>query len=463
MSDLPLSLDFRSELFVPLTAQLRAGESAALLGVGSCGKSNVVRFLKRADAREFYFQEQAAATLYTPVDCYKMPDTAEVTVYAAMLAALAETAPTLGEEGAKLAPQFDAWWNEIIATNRAPIAQRRVAEALAALLNGPAKRVILLFDDCDELIAHAQPALFRNLRALRDDHKYRLVYITVTRRELARLRDMSPDYESFFELLARHQFALQPYQRDDANFMLKRLVARNAGTRPFTDAELQNVYRLTGGHAGLVGVTFELVKNTERASTPDLLDFLADKRVVYQESQKIWDSLEDYEHADLLALVQHQEPPGDGLPPLLKKGIVKKNERGGLEIFAELFERFVEEQLEQDTAGEDDTSNVNTPPLRITHDALGGVVRVNARTVLLSPVESELFGYLFAHCERACDANELVNVLMTVDYGGNPYGRLHMHLTRMQERLNRDGEHVLSALADSLWQVNCGEAHEEKN
>ena len=132
MPDLPLSLDFRSELFVPLTAQLRAGESAALLGVGSCGKSNVVRFLKRADAREFYFQAQAPVTLYTPIDCYKMQDTAEVTVYAAILAALAETAPMLGEEGAKLAPQFDAWWNEIITTNRAPIAQRRVEQALAA-------------------------------------------------------------------------------------------------------------------------------------------------------------------------------------------------------------------------------------------------------------------------------------------------------------------------------------------
>ncbi len=450
MPDLPLSLDFRSELFVPFTARLRAGESAALLGVGSCGKSNVVRFLKRADAREFYFQSEAATTLYTPVDCDKLRDTDEVTVYAGILAALAETAPTFGDEGAKIAAQCETWWNEIVSTNHAPIARRRLEQALTMLLNGPAKRIILLFDDCDELMTRAHPALFRILRALRDDHKYQLVYVTVTRRELACLREMSSDFESFFELLARHQFALQPYQRDDANFMLKRLVARNAGTRPFTDAELQNIYQVTGGHAGLIGVTFEAVKNTERALAPDLLDFLAAKRVVYQESQKIWDSLEEYEHADLLALAHDQEPLGDGLAPLLKKGIVRKDERDELQIFAALFERFLQAQ-----DGEEAVSTSELP--QISHDAATGVVRVNDRSVLLSPVESELFAYLLMHCDRACDTNELVNVLMAVDYGGNPYGRLHTHLTRMRERLNRQDEEILVAASDSLWQVKCGE------
>jgi hypothetical protein len=464
MPDLPLPLDFRSEFFESFTRQLRDGESVALLGVGSCGKSNVVRFLKRADAREFYFQHEAAKTLYTPLDCYKLDDYGDVTLYAAILAALAENASALPDADSALSAQWETWWQETLTQRSAPLARRRVEHALQQCLNTFAARVILLLDDCDDLVRRAPPALLRSLRALRDDHKYKLLYVTVTRRELAVLREPSPDYESFFELFEKHQLALQPYAPRDAEFMLKRLVLRHTGTRHFTAEETQNIYRVTGGHAGFLSATFEWVKNTDRAQSDTLEEFLTSKRVVYQEAQKIWESLEPYEHAELIRVARREPPSGEGVPPLVTKGILKKNAAHEWRIFAPLFEFFVRAQTtDASESDQADTARIHAssaPPLHITFNPALGHVRVNERSVLLSPVEAELFGHLFRHCERACDANELVNVLMSVESGSNPYGRLHMHLMRLSERLNRDGETVLLAHADSLWQVPCGEKHE---
>lgn len=448
---------------MPFTAQLRAGESVALLGVGSCGKSNVVRFLKRADAREFYFQHEAAKTLYTPLDCYKLDDYGDVTFYAALLAALAESAPTLPDADRALTTQWEQWWQETLTQRSAPLARRRVEQALQQCFDTLAARVILVLDDCDDLLRQAPLALFRSLRALRDDHKYQLMYITVTRRELAVLRESSPDYQSFFELLEKHQMALQPYSPRDAEFMLKRLVMRHTDTRHFTAEETQNIYRVTGGHAGFISATFELVKNTDRAQSDTLEEFLTGKRVMYQEAQKIWESLEPYEHAELLRVAHQIAPTGEGLPPLAKKGILKKSAAGKWNIFAPLFEFFVTAQT-PDTSDAPSTDGNSAPtrataPLQITYNPALGVVRVNERSVLLSSVEAELFAYLYRHCERACDMNELLNVLMSVESGSNPFGRLHMHLVRMRERLNREGETVLMAHTDSLWQVHCGGTH----
>jgi hypothetical protein len=391
------------------------------------------------------------------VDGDKLDDTSDVTCYAAILAALAATAPTLGEAGRALQPQFEAWWSEVLTSNRAPIARRRVEQALDALFQGPAKRVILLFDDCDALIAGAPLALFRSLRALRDDHKYQLAYVTVTRRELARLREPSPDFESFFELLAPHMLALRPYQELDAYQMLRRLVARNEGTRPFAMEELRSLYQVTGGHAGLLRVAFEAVKNTDRARGSDLLDFLAAKRVVYDESQKIWDSLEENEHDDLLALAQGTTPAGEGLPPLRKKGIVVQDEARELNVFAPLFKRFVEAQL-PDFAGDGAQGGEMAEPASaaMSHDPATGRVTLGDRTIPLPPVESDLFGYLLAHCDRACELDELVTLLMAIDPGGSPYSRLQQHLVRLRDRVNTPQAAVVVQNANGSWQVKCG-------
>jgi hypothetical protein len=70
MPDLLLPLTFRAELIQLITEAIGAGECCALVGVGSSGKSNVVRFLRdRADARDYYFGDAARRLLWIMVDC----------------------------------------------------------------------------------------------------------------------------------------------------------------------------------------------------------------------------------------------------------------------------------------------------------------------------------------------------------------------------------------------------------
>src|SRR6185369_11027163 len=46
-----------------------SGESCAVVGVGSSGKSNVARHLARADVRQEYFGAEAASTLIVYLNC----------------------------------------------------------------------------------------------------------------------------------------------------------------------------------------------------------------------------------------------------------------------------------------------------------------------------------------------------------------------------------------------------------
>ena len=422
------------------------------LASADCGKSNVVRHLIRADVRGLYFDQEASATLYASVDCLKLDDYTDRSIYAAILQALAGNAPALGDVGETLATQFNAWWDEVVASDRAPIARRRVEQALDALLDGPAKRVILLFDDCDEMIPRASPAFLRSLRSLRDDHKLRLMYITVTRRELVRLREPSPDFESFFELLAAHLIALKPYEKRDAYFMLERLAARNG--RTLSASEIRRLYQVTGGHAGLLRVVFEAVKHSDRALDPNFVDYLNDKRVVYDESGKIWDSVESDERADLISLAAGHAPSGEGIPPLLTKGIVVRDPVMGLTIFSPLFALFVAGTVRRRAPA------VATPVLPVVYkfNASNGSVRVGDRSIQLAPIEAELFNFLMQRCDRPVEANEMVPLLMTIDPGANPYGRVDQNLSRLRDRVNASGNLIVLKHPDNQWQVVCASA-----
>ena len=56
-------LTFRAQVIEPLLHLARAGESVALVGVAGTGKSNLARFLTRADVRLHYLGERAAQTM----------------------------------------------------------------------------------------------------------------------------------------------------------------------------------------------------------------------------------------------------------------------------------------------------------------------------------------------------------------------------------------------------------------
>jgi ABC-type phosphate/phosphonate transport system ATPase subunit len=69
MPELLLPVTFRREILEPVIDLLRMGESCALVGVGSSGKSNIARHLTRADVRLSYFEERAPNVFVLYVNC----------------------------------------------------------------------------------------------------------------------------------------------------------------------------------------------------------------------------------------------------------------------------------------------------------------------------------------------------------------------------------------------------------
>ena len=117
---------------------------------------------------------------------------------------------------------------------------------------------MFVLDDCDDLFAFAPPVLFADLRGLRDNHKERLVYLTLTRREPAFLRENTTEYEELFELLSApgHTIPVAPYVEADGL-----ADAAPAGRAPMpprraSDAEAPRLQQLAGGHAGLLRALF---------------------------------------------------------------------------------------------------------------------------------------------------------------------------------------------------------------
>src|SRR3712207_9108115 len=105
MSELPIPVTFRAEILQQIVRLLRSGESCALVGVGSSGKSNIARHLARPDVRTEYFGDEAAATLVIYLNCKPLAQRAPHALY---VHALDQTSRALEAHEGTLAKQREA-------------------------------------------------------------------------------------------------------------------------------------------------------------------------------------------------------------------------------------------------------------------------------------------------------------------------------------------------------------------
>jgi len=460
MTELPL--EFRREILGPLAAKLRARKSTQLLGVGSCGKSNIVRHLARADVQTLYFREQASTLLYLNVDCQDLADFQDASVYALGLRELGRKLGARADAAQALQPQVNEWYRATRVAGGDGFARDHFEDALNLLLDGPIQLLILLLDDCDDLIRHASPALLKSLRALRDDHKEQMAYVTVTRRELAYLEtrapgqtEMAPEFEGFFELFAAYNLPITPYLEADAKTMLNRLEAREEiVTPPLSQPARNELLRVSGGHAGLIKAGYEILKGLGRMPDQDVAEYLFSKQLIYAECNKIWQSLEADERADLQALVSGVKPPGGGLNPLQKKGLIHKQSDAAFILFSPLLARFVLEQTGAPVVKQTTAAQVHAAVApNVTFDAAARAVSVNGRVTQLKPIEADLFGYLLANRARACSLGELLTVMVRHEAGANLQQSLERQLYHIAAKLNVGDLTVLAHHPDKSWQV----------
>jgi hypothetical protein len=456
MSDIPIPIGFRAEVIQQVVQLVRAGESCALVGVGSSGKSNIARHLARADVRREYFGAEAGRTLVVYLNCKPFARRAAHELY---LHALDQVTRAVETHEGPLASQFaslETLWQAAQA-EPAVLALRNLERAVALLVHSSAEHIVIALDDCDDLFAHCPPELFSDLRALRDNHKVRLAYMTLSRREPAFLRENTPEYEELFELVSApgHTLPVSPYVQSDGMLMLRRLAARQTPPRHMAEPEAGRLYELAGGHAGLLRSLFfatqfsaDLAAASMSASAWQRLGAHAD---VEGECRKIWDSLEPEEQADLERLIRRKPPTSDGLRRLEKRGLVRVHLNRPVEIFSPIFEECLAAMLglmPGERAADSAPANIEVEFIEVGRQA-----RVNGQliTSLLAP-EYEILRCLAATSPEPCSLVQLIDAMRLAEQAerseraiGNPRRRLDEYIRQLKAKIGPAGYHIQPA------------------
>jgi hypothetical protein len=450
VTDLPIPVGFRAETLQQIVRLLRSGESCALVGVGSSGKSNIARHLTRADVRQEYFEAEADSTLVVYLNCkpFARRDLPEFYLHA-----LDQLCHALDGHASSLAaqqPPLTALWQAAQA-DPAVLAYRNLDEGLGCLIRAGAQHIILVLDDCDDLLAHAPPAFFSDLRGLRDNYKVRLVYLTLTRREPAFLREDTPEFEEFFELISApgHTLPVAPYVESDALLMLRRLAARQVPPRALPELEARRLCELSGGHAGLLRSLFFATHYSSALAaasvSSDDWPQLAEHADVEGECRKIWDSLEPEEQADLRQIVMGGAPTPDGLRRLERRGLVRLRLNRAAEVFSPIFQRCLLAILGLNAAPAPAAPGVVVEFLDGSRQ-----VRVNGQlfTNLIAP-EVELLRCLARSAPAACPLPALVDAMRLAEQverpesaRGDPLRRLEDYVRSLKAKLGPHGQHI---------------------
>ncbi len=449
MAEVPIPVGFRAETLQQVTRLLRSGESCALIGVGSSGKSNIARHLARPDVRREYFGAEAEQTVVAYLNCKPYAQRPPADLY---LHALDQLGRAVDGHDGPLAAEHTALaelWHA--AHSQADVlALRNLDLALDRLARAGAGHVILALDDCDDLLASAPGALFSDLRGLRDNHKVCLVYLTLTRREPAFLRTGTPAYEELFELISApgHTIPVPPYGEADGLLMLTRLAGRQVPPRSLTEAEARRLYALAGGHAGLLrSLFFATHYNPDLAAasmSPNGWERLAEHADVEAECGKIWDSLEPEERASLERLLRHEPVPAEDQRRLERRGLVRPHLNRPAELFSPVFEKNLAAVL----------------GLRLPSDGLsveflgaGRQVRVNGNLVtsLLAP-ELELLRVLAQGQPEPVARVHLIDAMRRGEQTersdklhGDPLRRLEEYMRQLKAKLGPAGHHIQPA------------------
>jgi energy-coupling factor transporter ATP-binding protein EcfA2 len=212
---------------------VEAGESCAVLGLSGSGKSNLLKFLAGRD------QEIASHIDFVSVDCNRMRAKSLAEFYRVAVEVLEGSLPTNGDPG-----------------------MEGLARALDRRVESGGRVLCLLFDRFDILIDLGDETIWNHLRALRDEHKYSLAYVTVSRRPL-------PAQNELAELFYGHTFWLGPLSKEDAIWSAQEY-AQRAG-RQWDADQIASILHLSGCYPSFLRAVCQAAMEGSQLSLSALL------------------------------------------------------------------------------------------------------------------------------------------------------------------------------------------------
>jgi len=390
-----LPLTFRAAEVEQIFDTIQSGDSCQVIGIGSVGKSNLMRFLLQEDLRQKHLGADWEHYLFVFINIHKLSEFSHLELFELMLHQLLVELTNWGAD-AELLGTIDDLHRRAID----PVTQRQTGRyldrALALICQKLGLAVVFLLDDFDIPCRTMAPYTFANLRALRDDHKYQLMYIVSTHAPISQLRERPFEIEPFEELFSGHIVWLGTYSESDARMMLQRLMGRHHSS--VDEPVIVDMLGLTGGHPGLLMAAFDVcyAQPMLKLDTP-----LAEHPAIQEECQQIWRNLSTGDQRALANMTETQPVPVSSLMTenLRWKGLVRQNTLGKWEIFSPLFEQYLK----------------RFHPVSGAHifvDRKRRLVEVDGRKIeSLTPLEYECLAALEAHRGQVFSRDDLANCL----------------------------------------------------
>lgn len=429
------ALTYRADEACRVMEWIKAGQSGCILGLRGAGKSNFLRFLLLEEVRRRYLGKSYADTLFILVNMLSLTERTEWAVYELILDRLMGQVH-LGGVGRQAVEELTSLHREVT-RHRDPLIARRAVERCVSVLCEPSARHLVLFlDEFDAVFRELSPSLFRCLRAIRDDHKDQVSYITVTFGELPKLRDDAPEVEHFCRLVDRNVCYLGPYGKEDARQMIRYLASRRSVI--VSEEDVARLFELSGGHAGLLKATLSLIWDRYRPGiTTEIAKSLVDEPVIEAECHKIWKSLTENEQMALCALAREMPVDPDTFNHLKRRGLARQRDHKRT-LFSSAFAGFV---------------RLNGPP-----PVAGTIVSRSPRIVQidgqmieeLSELEFEVLCYLYEHRGCVCTKQDLIEAIYRQQYDQADRSindaRLQQVVARLRAKIEPDSGHPIYIL-----------------
>lgn len=314
---------FREHEINYILSKVKAGDSCSVVGVGSVGKSNLLRHLRQLDTQAYHLKDAARGLHMVMIDPNNMLDSIQLmdgttsawAGYEIIMHRLYKAFYPFEGFSDEQIREF-TWGYQQLRDGKNPllahIGLRYLEVGLENLFYGnvpdaPERRITFILDEFEEMLESLPVKFFQTLRGIRDDYKYKITFITLTRRALPQIIvDRGYDHqalEPFVELFTDSTLYLGPYSKTDATDMLDALSSRRDVT--YSPSFRGFLLRSSGGHAGLLRAAFSLASQIA-FGTPEseALAFLISSQAIQAECQTIWESLTEQECQLLKAVTQ---------------------------------------------------------------------------------------------------------------------------------------------------------------
>jgi hypothetical protein len=419
----PIPLDFRQHTIQRIMQCVQNGECCAVVGVGSVGKSNLLRHLIREDVIQHYLGQNAQQTLFLNLDANALVERSAWGFYELMLHRVLQTAETLDPAWrARLEPLYE----RAISDEDKRLTRRYLERMVSALRGAPHHyRLVFLMDEFDAVFRSVEAPLFSGLRALRDDHKYNLVYLVSGREELSQVHEVEGPHEAFYELVYLNTIGLGPYGEKDARHMITRLASRL--DRRLDEDTTRAILAATQAHPGLIrAATWAVLDGRVAPKKGDLGRQLLSDRNTRDEYHKIWEGLSEQEQSTLHEIARGG-PWIDVNERSFKFLELKKivgQEGGRPRIFSDYFATYVRDYA-------------RIPRLRINWHQK--IVRRGPDLVKdILPQDFDVLAYLYQNRDRVCKRQEIINMVWKEEAIAATYQKLQATIGRLRRKIEPD-------------------------